>query len=244
MTGHIQGPLSHIALGPLDAPRMVFVHPNPMDSSTWLYQMAHFSTWYRCIAVDIPGYGRSASATAGITMAEIAEAVWATADRAGGDPDSPAVLVGCSVGSHIVEYMYWARPESTAAIVLSGTSWLGERRQFAINGAANYREHGVGYRYPHAFNDFSPEFAKSELVKWYADLIAERAGTADADTIAEMFESRIEPDPLEFYTGLDAPVLILTGSEDSAHQGAFDLEARLPDARLITLEGAGHACYY
>ncbi len=244
MTGHIQGPLSHIALGPLNAPRMVFVHPNPMDSSTWLYQMAHFSTWYRCISVDLPGYGWSGTATAGVTMREVAEAVWAAADTAGGDPDSPVILVGCSIGSHIVEYMYWVRPESTAAIVLSGTGWQGEPRTNFAKRAVEYREQGVGYRVTHAYEDLSPEFRENPLATWYADLIAERAGTADAETIAAMFDSRVAIDPDEFYTDLKAPVLILKGSLDGELQRAYDLAELLPDSKLILVEGAGHACYY
>ena len=52
-------------------PVMAFVHPNPMDQSCWIFQMAHMSTWFRCIAIDIPGYGRSPKATSGLTMDDI-----------------------------------------------------------------------------------------------------------------------------------------------------------------------------
>jgi pimeloyl-ACP methyl ester carboxylesterase len=38
-------------------------------------------------------------------------------------------------------------------------------------------------------------------------------------------------------------VLILSGSEDPTGAAAPALQARLPDARLVVLEGAGHACY-
>jgi 3-oxoadipate enol-lactonase len=73
MTEHIQGPLYWERLGKTGRP-MLFVHPNPYDRSAWLYQMAHFSTWFQTIAVDLPGFGRSPTATPGLTMAEIAEA--------------------------------------------------------------------------------------------------------------------------------------------------------------------------
>jgi len=36
-------------------PVMAFVHPNPMDQSCWIYQMARFSTWFRCAAIDAEG---------------------------------------------------------------------------------------------------------------------------------------------------------------------------------------------
>ena len=66
---------------------MVFVHPNPMDRSSWLYQVARFSTWFRCIAVDLPGYGRSPTAGPGLTIADVAEGVWECVDRLASSPE-------------------------------------------------------------------------------------------------------------------------------------------------------------
>lgn len=42
-----------------DGPAMIFVHANPFDNTLWTYQIAHFSTWFRVISIDIRGYGRS-----------------------------------------------------------------------------------------------------------------------------------------------------------------------------------------
>ena len=66
MASHINGPLYWEQLGKSGRP-IVFVHPNPLDHSCWLYQMDHFSTWYRCISVDLPGYGKSPTAQPGLT---------------------------------------------------------------------------------------------------------------------------------------------------------------------------------
>ena len=57
MAEHIEGPLYYEQLG-RSGPVIAFVHPNPMDKSCWIFQMAHLSTWFRCIGIDIPGYGR------------------------------------------------------------------------------------------------------------------------------------------------------------------------------------------
>ena len=81
MAEHIEGPLYYERLG-RSGPVMAFVHPNPMDQSCWIFQMAHLSTWYRCIAIDIPGYGRSPKATRGLTMSDMAQACWEAIDDA------------------------------------------------------------------------------------------------------------------------------------------------------------------
>ena len=36
----------------------VMVHANPFDHNLWMYQIAHFSTYFKVIAIDIRGYGR------------------------------------------------------------------------------------------------------------------------------------------------------------------------------------------
>src|SRR5881227_3686100 len=96
MAKNIHGPLYYERMG-RTGPVIAFIHPNPMDQSCWIFQMAHLSTWYRCIAIDIPGYGRSPKAVRGLTISDMAQACWEALDEAFGD--GPAILVGCSVGS-------------------------------------------------------------------------------------------------------------------------------------------------
>ncbi len=93
---NINGPLYYERMG-RTGPVMAFVHPNPMDQSCWIYQMARFSTWFRCVALDIPGYGRSPAGTAEMSRFDMAQALWETLDEI--CPGEPAVLVGCSVGA-------------------------------------------------------------------------------------------------------------------------------------------------
>jgi pimeloyl-ACP methyl ester carboxylesterase len=236
----IRGPLHLEAMGAPDAPPMVFVHPNPMDSSSWIFQMAHFSTWYRCVAVDLPGYGRSPSAAPGLTMDEIAVAVWEAVDRA--TSGGRAVLVGCSVGNAVVQRMYHLRPEATSAVVLVAGNHR-PVRDFVPRRIADYRRHGLDFRYEHALYGLSDDFARTPLADWFATMFVERNATADLDTIVTMFEALGAPDPDRLHADLHAPVLILSGRLDRGHDAAHALHARLPDSRLVTIEGAGHACH-
>src|SRR5687767_2870914 len=153
MAAHIEGPLNWEQLGKRGTP-IVFVHPNPMDLTCWVYQMAHLSTWFRCIGVDLPGYGFSPKATPGLTMTDVAQACWEAADEVTTDP---AIIVGLSVGSNVVMHMANQQPDRTLAVVMSGASYR-PVKEFAFNRMKTYTELGVSFRREHALMDYSPDF--------------------------------------------------------------------------------------
>ncbi len=238
MAQHIDGPLYYETLG-RTGPVIAFVHPNPMDQSCWMYQMAHLSTWYRCIAIDIPGYGRSPTAQDGLTTGDMAQACWEAIDDA--LPGETAILVGCSVGSQVVPYMYHRRPDKTAALVLAGAGY-NPGKEFAQKRIDAYTQNGIAYRWAYTFEDFSAAFRTTPIAHYFADLFAQRNGTADLDTIIRQFKALQQPERDGHYEDIKSPTVILTGSEDNSHQRAFALQAQIPDSELHTLPGAGHAC--
>src|SRR5438552_18623798 len=119
MAEHIKGPLHWEQLGKAGIP-IAFVQPNPMDHTCWLYQMAHLSTWFRCIGIDLPGYGKSPAATKGLTMGDVAQACWEAVDEV---TDEPTILAGISVGHTLVLHMANQRPQQTLAVLLSGAGF-------------------------------------------------------------------------------------------------------------------------
>ena len=238
MAQHIHGPLYYERMG-RRGPVIAFVHPNPMDQSCWIFQLAHLSTWYRCIAIDIPGYGRSPKADAGLTMTDMAEACWEAIDDA--VPGENAILVGCSVGSSIVPYMYHQRTDKTAALVLSGTGY-NPTKEFTKRRIDAYTANGINYRWRYTFEDLSPAFRTTPLAHFFANLFTERNDSADVETILHQFNALAQPYPEGHHERIACPTIILTGSEDSTHQSAFALKARIPNCELKVLPGAGHAC--
>jgi pimeloyl-ACP methyl ester carboxylesterase len=238
MASHVEGPLYYERLG-RSGPVIGFVHPNPMDQSCWIYQMAHLSTWFRCIGIDIPGYGRSPKAAEGLTMDDMAQACWEAIDHAA--PGERAILVGCSVGSRIVPFMYQQRPRRTAAMVLAGTGY-NPGREFATKRIAGYRDNGLDYRWDFTFDDLSPAFRATELARYFATLFTERNSTADVESIIYQFEAAKTPDPEGHHSTIACPTIILTGSEDGSHPRAAALKARIPGCEMKILHGAGHAC--
>jgi pimeloyl-ACP methyl ester carboxylesterase len=236
---HINGPLYYERMG-RTGPVIAFVHPNPMDQSCWLYQMAHFSTSFRCVAIDIPGYGRSPTATEGLTLDDIGQECWEAID----EPltGEPAVLVGCSVGSAVVPHMYHLRPDETNALVMCGTSYTAERENPSPR-ARDYASEGVSFRWRYTFQYLSPAFRATPMAHYFASIFTERYEFANVPTIIHQFHAlTVRDEQEEFHATIDCPSIILTGSEDNAHPRSFALKERIPGCELRVLPGAGHAC--
>ena len=64
-------------------PALVFIHANPFDHDLWMYQAAHFSTWFRVVGIDIRGYGRSAKVTTPYGLADMCDDVIGVMDDLG-----------------------------------------------------------------------------------------------------------------------------------------------------------------
>jgi len=236
MANHIEGPLNWEQLGKTGRP-IVFVHPNPLDLSCWTYQMSHFSTWFKCIGIDLPGYGRSPKATEGLTMTDVAQACWEAVDEA---TDEPAVLVGCSVGSNVILHMAQQRPKQSLAMIHSGCSYR-PVKEFAQKRVREYTERGEEFRAEHYFGVVSASFAGTPLGGYLRELFLERNIYYDVATIITMFKALGETDP-EWLFDIPCPMLILSGSEDGSHPESFALQRKVGGCELITIPGAGHTC--
>jgi pimeloyl-ACP methyl ester carboxylesterase len=245
VAAHIQGPLYYERMG-REGPVIAFIHPNPMDQSSWIYQLAHLSTWYRCISIDIPGFGRSPKSEPGMTLADLADGCWEAIDQEYGD--EPAVLVGCSAGSTIGPEMFHRQPSRTLALVLSGTfyagddetkAWVRARRGVHIR---SFQTRGLDYRWDFTFKDFSAAYRATPLAHFWARLFTERDETGDVASILLQNDALQEPRADDWYTTIAVPTLILTGSEDGIHHLSEPLQAMIPNSELKVIYGAGHAC--
>ena len=217
---------------------MAFLHPNPFDWSSWMFQMAHLSTWFRTVAVDLPGYGTSPPSTDGVTIADVAEACW---DAIGVATDEQVVLAGVSVGAHLALHMAHLRADRVSAVILSGTAELSPPvRALCLKLAHSYESRGMAFRAEHAPRNFSAAFRESQLGRHLVEMLLERNVLADARTIAWMFRS-LADDKDDVNRPLRAPTLIISGSEDAMHSGARGLQRTL-GCELAVIEGAGHSC--
>jgi pimeloyl-ACP methyl ester carboxylesterase len=117
-TGRRGGPPPWTALGPIDAPGIVFVHGTRLTRAQWMPQLRRLAGSFRCVAVDLPGHGALADEpfTIEAATAVVRDAIEAEI------PAGRAILVGLSLGGYVAIDTAEAYPERVAGLVLAGCS--------------------------------------------------------------------------------------------------------------------------
>ena len=237
MAAHIPAPLYYEALGATGLP-MIFLHSTPDDHRLWMFQTAHFSSYYRCLAVDCAGYGRSPAVQHGVTIDDHADACWELVDRytTGG-----AIIHGNSFGSEIAMHMAHRRPERVSALILSGCGFVPTSEIF-LRWAERYRSEGLALRYAQVLDHFAPAGKESKRLLHYADMVCalNNEGTL-ASIIANNEALAQRPDP-SFYDGITAPTIIIIGDLDRSKPASFELQKRIKRSELVFISEVAHAC--
>jgi pimeloyl-ACP methyl ester carboxylesterase len=105
------------AVGPADAPPIVFVHGALMGRSVWHPQIDALANRFRCISVDLPGHGTQRDRSFELDDA-VAGVVRAIDEAAGGR----AVLVGLSLGGYVAMAVAGRHPERLRGLVIAGAT--------------------------------------------------------------------------------------------------------------------------
>ena len=237
MARHIPGPLFFDLHGTSGLP-MLFLHSTPDDHRLWMYQTAHFSAWYRTIAVDLAGYGRSPAAQKGVSIGDQADAAWEVVDRIS---SGPCIIHGNSMGSMIAMQMAHRQPDRVPALILSGTGYLPTRDAMKV-WAKRYAEEGLDLRYKQCLDHFSPPMQAMPYVKYYARMICELNNVSTLDSIIAMnvaLHSEAEPD--SFFDELKMPTIIISGTADRNHEAARALHHHIKGSTFKEIANAGHA---
>jgi pimeloyl-ACP methyl ester carboxylesterase len=233
---HIPGPLYCEQQGKTGVP-MVFLHSTPDDNRLWMFQTAHFSTWYRTIAVDLAGYGRSAAPQDGVTMADQAAAVWELLDTI---TDGPVIVQGNSMGSEVAMHMADQRPERIPCMILSGCGYLPDIREIQLKGKEDYRTQGIARRRGAVLFHFHPSLRETKLVQYYADMICGLNTVSTLESIVQMNQALADASP-DLYPRLKVPTLIIIGGDDFTKPGAYKLQSFITGSEIVEMPGAGHA---
>ena len=218
-------------------PAMVFIHANPFDHDLWMYQVAHFSTWFRIISVDIRGYGRSAKVITPFSLEDMCEDVLGVMDDAG---VASAICMGCSVGSGIALLLGLDNPDRFNALILvGGNSGASGRYQQRIDG---YRGDLADYHIKHMRELVSPQFAQTKLGQHLLNQFVEREPRLKGEAIAQVFMAGNHTDTTGRLPTMRVPTLVINGELDNSLPAGQRTASLVPGAVHKVLPSTGHAC--
>ncbi len=220
-------------------PTIVLVHPVAMRAEFWDPVAAELENEFRLIAIDTRGHGESDVPDKPFSLddltADVIELV-----RAVGSP--PCVMVGCSMGVMIANWVAVKAPELVRALVLSnathtrteqGRAGLQQRADAALAGMPAVLE-GTLLRW------FSPQFMARR-----ADVVAEvRRWFLDNDPVVHSWSwlSMRDRDYGDKLQKIEVPVLAIAGSNDDSATPAIvkDMSKVFPRGSFYQMEGVGH----
>lgn len=220
-----------------EGPALVLIHANPFDHDLWLYQSAHFSTWFRIVAIDIRGYGRSATSAVPFSLKDMCDDVIGVMT----DLDiGRAIAMGCSVGSGIAIGLGLDHPEKFDALILvGGNSGASDRYMKRIEG---YRANLEDYHIKHMRELLAPGFAETQLGRHLLSMFVEREPRLNGEAIANVFAAGNSDDRTPRLPEMTVPTLVINGEFDHSLAAGKRTASLVPGAQHRVLAGTGHAC--
>lgn len=240
--------------GPPDGPVAVLIHGWSSSWFTWSPLLDALGTRFRCLAVDLPGYGRSPEPIEPPTIAGYADLLAALIERVS---DRPVVVLGHSMGGQIGMTLALRHPILVERLVLLNPAVSGRLSTFIRIFIAPHvfleRQRWLGQML--SFLETTPLSYQRQLIK--PILFAERARVsqeaserirADARRAgggwvrAACYRAMLAGDLRGKLSQIEAPALVIWGAEDNTvplrDAGVVADEWPLADLRLIP--NAGH----
>ncbi len=213
-------------------PDALFLHGFPMDFRMWDPVIDSLGDLRRCMAVDLPGVGRS-TPLVDWTIDGMADSVAASLTR-------PVDLVGLSMGGYAALAFMEMHPDLVRSLVLMDTRAVADTPQARDRRnelAEAVRKNGTSILAEgiEALVADPPSFVLRSLRDMAFDLPrATAAGMLDA--------MARRPDRSSLLKRIDVPAMVIVGAEDAVTppSDAAALAEAIPGARCVEIPGAGH----
>jgi pimeloyl-ACP methyl ester carboxylesterase len=255
-------------IGPADpaVPTIVFAHGFTLDMTVWHFQWKELAQRYRCVLFDHRGHGRSSPASEGdYSLEAMGRDLRAVMDAT--VPEGPVLLAGHSLGGMAILSFAESFPAEfggrVRGVVLANTAAadvlrtvlgnLGSKAALRLLPAARrlvadprrayrIRERLVGGGADLAFliaraTNFGPDAPPSMI-----DHVVSISARAPVEVWTDVMASLIEMDITDAIQHLRVPTLVIASDLDrlTPPASAMAIKHRLPDGRLVQIEGAGH----
>jgi 3-oxoadipate enol-lactonase len=231
--------------GRSSGPPILFIQGLGADKNGWNLQRLATAPWYRGVALDNRGAGRSDKPHGPYSLEQMADDAIAVLDDAGVEN---AHVVGASMGGAITQILAVKYPERTRSITLACTAGRNHpwREELLASWRDNALERGIGSmghdaaRWvigPRSFRRLLP------AIGWLGPLALGRpshAFAAQCDAILAAGDQHQEL--IERLPEIAVPTLVLVGNQDilTPRGDSEDLAATIPTAELVVISGAAH----
>jgi pimeloyl-ACP methyl ester carboxylesterase len=222
-----------------NGPPVVLVHGYPLDGDMWIPVSRVLARKFRVLRPDLPSR-RDTPHPASPAVAEYASWISVVAESAG----SPAGIAGFSMGGYVVLDLLKRKPAFLRAAAFVDTrAEADDEKVRAARNAAIFTAREMG---PSAVSNgmlpklLSPAARSDRQIASAVRAITRRQNPNSLENDLLVMQGR--PDSTEFLEEIGIPCLVVRGSLDAITPAAAAeaMAKRIPGARLVTIEGAGH----
>ncbi len=217
------------------------------DTTAWAFQMADFSARYRVIAFDNRGVGQSDAPDHPYTMRMMADDALGLMDALGVES---AHVIGVSMGGMVAQELVLARPDRVRSLHLGCTFARPDTYMLALNAA--WREMRIGLGRESTLRTlglwlFSPT-TYAERPEFIEALLQSSLANPYQQTLAGFLrqgEAVAAHDALDRLSAIRCPTLVSVAEDDILVPPRFarEIAARIPNAEVRLLPGAGHGYF-
>jgi 3-oxoadipate enol-lactonase len=212
------------------------------DLRIWACQRLVFGRRFRCIALDNRGSGRSDKPAGPYTLEQMAADAVAVLDAEGVDS---AHVLGHSMGSSIAQVLAVEHPDRLRSLVLAGaacrhTPWRIELLEAWRETALTSGVHRWARRaFPHLLGPRTARTFGLFINLLWPIILQQPSHAFDGQIQAVLGAPDCDRGRLAAVT---VPTLVVAGAKDTltTPADAAEVTSLIPDARLVTLKGAGH----
>ena len=223
-------------------PPVVLLHGYPFNRSMWREQVEALSPNYRVVTPDLRGLGETSVTAGPATMDEMAEDVAALMDKL---DIERAVIAGLSMGGYVTLAFYRHFPRRVRALILADT-----RPQADTVEGRRSREEQANKVLKEGMESVADGFlqkvlapatltSRPEIVARVREMIISTKPQGAANALRGMAARR---DHTDFLPSVNAPTLIIVGSEDqlTPPRDSELMRRKIRGSRLKILDGAAH----
>ncbi|MDE3089371.1 MAG: alpha/beta hydrolase [Chloroflexota bacterium] len=219
-----------LTAAPRSAP-IVFVHGAAGNHLVWGEQLRALGAITRAVALDLPGHGKS-QPPGRDSMDGYRDVVLGLLDALRFDR---AVIVGQSMGGGIAQTLALSHPDRVAGLVLVGTGARLHVLPAILDGILNDFENTARFVVDYSYaQPMSPSLRTLAEEQFRACPPAVTHGDYTACNAYDLLPRVAE---------IRAPTLVIVGSADRMTPVKYSeyLAAKIPNARRVLVEGAGHS---